>query len=451
MFKKIELWVVLLICIVFFVVLIFYGAVLRDQIIWKKNRFGVLSKLSVEIAEIPRNSRMLFSLFKDSGADLKISKNEHNEKPSFKRFISNDRNELLLLSRYDGEIKKSIVEIINLNDFKVIHTYSPAIEEIILKTDKSKEEFKRFKINGSPNRFQMIHPLILSNGDLIFKHTDSPLIKINFCGKISWINDQDPFHHSLEIDEDGNFWVPTRMYPLSRGAQQYKKGDKFYDDAITKVSPEGKILYQKSLTEILLKASLLHERDFTHTDPFHLNDIQPVLEDGKFWKKGDVFLSLRNSSMIILYRPSTSEVIKIIKGPFYAQHDVDIISKNKISIFNNNVQYTLDGIKTFFTEILIYDFNTEKFSKKFNDSLINNKVLTGSNGLNDFLNDGSLMVEQTDHGRILFFNSVGELEWEYLNKASNDEIYWLNWSRIINNKELISKIKDLSINSKCKN
>ena len=155
--------------------------------------------------------------------------------------------------------------------------------------------------------------------------------------------------------------------------------------------------------------------------------------------------------MIILYRPETSEVIKIIKGPFYAQHDIDIISENKISIFNNNVQFTLDGQKTLFTEILIYDFNTGKFSKKFNDSLIKNKVITGSNGLSDILHDGSIMVEQTDHGRILFFNSIGELEWEYLNKASNNEIYWLNWSRIIDDRDLVSKIKNLNSNSKCQN
>ena len=448
MFKKIELWVVALI---FLVVLILYGAILRDQILWKNNRFGILSKLSVQIAEIPRNSRLIFSLLKDPGAHLKIPNSENNQKPSFKRFIPTDRNELLLLSRYDGDRKRSIVEIVNLNDFKVLHTYSPKIEEIISKTDTSKNEFKRFKFNGSPNRYKMMHPLILTNGDLIFKHPNSPLVKINFCGEISWINDLDPFHHSTEIDEEGNYWIPSRMYPFSEGVQKYKKGEKFYDDAITKISPDGKVLYQKSVTEILLKAKVLYEKDFTHTDPLHLNDIQPVLKDGKFWKKGDIFLSLRTSSMIILYRPDTSEVIKIIKGPFHAQHDVDIISESKISIFNNNIQYTLDGIKRFFTEILIYDFNTGKFSKKFNDSLINNKVITGSGGLNDFLDDGSIMVEQTDRGRILFFNSIGELEWEYLNKASNNEIYWVNWSRIIDNRDLVSKIRNLNSNSKCQN
>ena len=60
-------------------------------------------------------------------------------------------------------------------------------------------------------------------------------------------------------------------------------------------------------------------------DPIHLNDIQPVNFDGGFWKKGDVFLSLRHQSMILLYRPSTNEIIWKGTGPFFLQHDVDIL------------------------------------------------------------------------------------------------------------------------------
>ena len=44
-------------------------------------------------------------------------------------------------------------------------------------------------------------------------------------------------------------------------------------------------------------------------DPIHLNDIQPVDFDGEYWKKGDVFLSLRHQSMVLLYRPSTNKII----------------------------------------------------------------------------------------------------------------------------------------------
>ena len=57
------------------------------------------------------------------------------------------------------------------------------------------------------------------------------------------------------------------------------------------------------------------DRKFTK-DPIHLNDIQPVNFNGDYWEKGDVFLSLRNQSMIVLYRPSTNQIVWKTQGPF---------------------------------------------------------------------------------------------------------------------------------------
>ena len=72
-------------------------------------------------------------------------------------------------------------------------------------------------------------------------------------------------------------------------------------------------------------------------DPLHLNDIEPLLSDGRHWKKGDLFISLRNRSTVLLYRPLTNKIMRTIQGSFYGQHDVDVISDSTISIFNNNV------------------------------------------------------------------------------------------------------------------
>ena len=74
-----------------------------------------------------------------------------------------------------------------------------------------------------------------------------------------------------------------------------------------------------------------HGNDYEN-DPIHLNDIQPVDFDGDYWKKGDVFLSIRNQSMIMLYRPSTNQIIWIGNGPYLHQHDVDIIDDHRIAI-----------------------------------------------------------------------------------------------------------------------
>ena len=75
-------------------------------------------------------------------------------------------------------------------------------------------------------------------------------------------------------------------------------------------------------------------------DPLHLNDIQPVMTDGPYWKRGDVFFSIRYKSMIILYRPSTNKIIWKGVGHSAGQHDVDILDDHRISIFNNNEKHS---------------------------------------------------------------------------------------------------------------
>ena len=113
-------------------------------------------------------------------------------------------------------------------------------------------------------------------------------------------------------------------------------------------------------------------------DPIHLNDIEPVFHNSKHWKK-EIFLSLRHKSAIIHFRPSTSEVINYITGPFSQQHDIDIISSNEISIFNNNNYFEYEN----HSEILIYNFETKNF-KKFLMINLKKNFKTYTEGLSHF-------------------------------------------------------------------
>ena len=100
-------------------------------------------------------------------------------------------------------------------------------------------------------------------------------------------------------------------------------------------------------------------------DPIHLNDIEPALFNSEYWKKGDVFISIRNQSAIIHYRPNTNKIINYITGPFAMQHDVDIISNKEISIFNSNNFF----VNNDYSEIVIYNFETKRFRTLFKKEL----------------------------------------------------------------------------------
>ena len=119
--------------------------------------------------------------------------------------------------------------------------------------------------------------------------------------------------------------------------------------------------YKKSIIEMLIenKKEMQKIIQILICDPIHLNDVEPVFLDSKYWKKGDLFLSIRSLSSIVHYRPSTNEILNYIIGPFAHQHDIDIVSDNEISIFNNN-NFLIDGK---YSEVLIYNFEDKNLRK----------------------------------------------------------------------------------------
>ena len=454
MFKKIEIWILYLAIVLCIIFCIIFGTLVRQELVGTK-KLGFISKYALIIAELPINIKNIYSqiIIKNDGFAMLAHSNRHSKKPIFKRHMNIERNELLVLSKFDGNLNKSSVEIIDLNNFSIIHKYNPDIKLINDEAIKNnKKEFFRIKADSKPNRFMLYHPLIDENGNLISHSETGPIFKLDICSNLKWVNSKERFHHSNEIDHEGNYWAPSHMEPYSKTIQKYRTRKGLLDDAITKISSEGKILYQKSIFDILIEGKIVNYNDlYTNNDPIHLNDIEPVVEDGLHWKKGDLFLSLRNLNTVILYRPSKNKVLKIIKGPFFMQHDVDVISNNEISIFNNNYIFSKNGPITKHIDILVYNFDNNKFSKKFNSSIINNDIKTSSGGLSDFLNDGSIFIEEQNFGRLLIINKNGKLEWEYINKSKNNNVFQTTWSRIIKDESFIKILKNQIKNKKCQN
>ena len=333
-----------------------------------------------------------------------------------------------------------------------MHTWNPDIDKFNKSVEKV-DEFKFLNRDRNNSRYLLKHPIIVEDGGLVYKHS-SPLIKIDACSNLIFQNTHDEFHHSIEKDIEGNLWVPSRMYPQFLEVEKVGR-DKYADDTIVKLSPDGDILFEKSISQIFIDNGLEYllfalGNKRLNLDPIHLNDIQPVDFDGEFWKKGDVFLSMRNQSMVALYRPSTNKIIWKGNGPFFHQHDVDILNDHTISVFNNNSKDFSDGrVVDGNNEVIIYNFKNNEYSFYFNDSLIKNDVRTTTQGTSQILPNGDLFVEETNFGRSLYFDSDGSLRWTHLNRAQNGKVYYVSWSRMLYSARDIKMVNNF-LNSKGK-
>ena len=456
MFKKVELWVVILVFLIGIIFTIFFASIVRHAVLGGE-RFPKLQKIAIFFAEIPSNTKKIIQGKNNPLSAYSISTDEPlrnsdvEQINGFVKYEDSNVNSLLLISRYDGNIEKFVIELVDLINFKILNKW--VIDTDLIDKKKTPSIFDPFL---AKNRYSGVHPLIKKNGDIVFS---PPLTILDFCGNIKTINNKYFFHHSNNIDHEGNIWAISKYFPTTLGPTISGTGFySFEEDGLTKVSKDLKtILFRKSLVEILTENELsnfLYRYDY-EWDPLHLNDIQPVISDGKYWKKGDLFLSLRNISAIILYRPSTNKVIEIISGPIKHQHDVDIISDHEISIFNNNVigtakkknKYMYSG----YNEVLIYNFNNRTFKKKFNESLLNLKVDSPTGGVQEILRDSSMLLEETDNGKLHFIDSEGKPKWTFYNQAKNQKLYIMNWSRIIEDEELIKSLREIAYEQKCKN
>ena len=424
-----------------------FGAIVKYNFEGKKE-YQFLQKTVLFITEVPFSLKKMIRN-KTFNIDKPDKLRKHKDKKRYEQFIKNERNALLVLPRYDHSLSRSVIDIIDLNNFEVIHTYAHDISEMNNQV-KNTKEFPRFKTDNSPIRFSYTHPLLFEDGSVI--GSDFPLYKIDLCSNLQWINDEEIFHHSLMLDHEGNIWKGGRMNPKSKYVKKYSIED-FVDDSIIKINTDGKIIFNKSVTEILIENNIIHN-NFALTaslsgefDPIHLNDIEPAFADTEFWQKGDIFLSIRNQSAIIHYRPSTNKVINYIIGPFAWQHDVDIISDKEISIFNNNRFF----VNNEHSEVVIYNFETKKFKKIFNDQLQKENFKTAYGGLSETFKDGSLMVEEQKHGRIILFNNQGKKEWEFVNKDKNGDIGFVFWSRVVEDEIFIKNFKSMLKNKTCLN
>ena len=441
MFKKIEIWVLYLVILLGIPITISFGFLVRQELVGV-TKFGRVSKTALVLAELPKNIKQIAtnSLIVEDRFPLLDGFNG----------TPNSNESYLLLSRYDGDLGEGIVELIDLNNFNVLHTWNPDINEFNQSVKKI-DEFKYIDRDNNNSRYLMRHPILLKDGGLVFQH-NSPLRKIDACSNIIFQNKHDIFHHSIETDIEGNIWVPSHMYPQSLPIEKVgrnliqEKG--YYDDGIVKLSPDGEILFEKSVSQIFidndLEYLLFSANDFKFPkDPIHLNDIQPVDFDGEFWQKGDVFLSLRHQSMVLLYRPSSNQIIWKGTGPFFYQHDVDILNEHTISVFNNNLKIFSGGdIVEGTNEVIIYDFKTNEYSSYLKDSLIKHDVKTKSGGRSQIISNGDLLVDEENSSRILYFDSDGSLRWTYVNRADDGKIYYVAWPRILYNKEDIKMVNN---------
>lgn len=424
MAKSIPFWILALTVQLMLIGTIIFGAIIIHTFAGG-SRFGDIGKASVEIASIP------LTVVRGMKPDERMNATKAlpvlpdglwvNPEAGFRD------GGYLLISRYRPSRKRYVVEILSLADGKVLHTYAPNVSAINSRSRMSSPLVNLERDRGEAI-YMMSHPMLTPSGGII-SHHESPLLSIDRCSNIKWTIDG-IFHHAIERGVGGSYWVGYRYLK----SPQSNVSPQFRDEALAQISPSGKIVRIISVRKILVDNNLHRLLDsYAYSDdPYHLNDIEPALEDGEFWKAGDLFLSFRSFSGLMLFRPKTGRVLWFRQGLTLAQHDFQILDDRRISVFDNNVRPgwpspAVDGSN----RIMIYNFANDKISHPFDAALAKERVATIAQGRQTILANGDTVIEETEHGRILRLAPDGTLRWRYISARADGTRTVLGWSRYL--------------------
>ena len=258
------------------------------------------------------------------------------------------------------------------------------------------------------------------------------LVKLDRHGNILWKVPR-MTHHSVEFASDGGFWVPGKYY-LDKKSKHAPIEVPYETDMITKISADGKIEKEISVLDLFWKNNLLgvlfsNNRRFNpnpELDVIHLNDIDELLPSiapafAPQFQAGDLLLSLREPNMLMVIDPHT-EIVKWYQvGPWIQQHDADWQPNGSITLFDNRFDNTLDGSILGGSRILGIDPKSRKTFSLYGDKE-EQHFYSDTMGDHQVLENGNILITESDAGRVFEVTTTGEIVWEYINRYSDTEV-----------------------------
>lgn len=300
--------------------------------------------------------------------------------------------------------------------------------------------------------------LVNPDGSVVFNYEYSGSVKLSSCGDVLWTLEH-PTHHSVELAEGGGYWIPGRKFLRARDRDtgftpllRQRGTGPVEDDLILKVSEDGEIVVEKSVSEMLYENGL--EPLMTATgEPImtnrtwdrelvHLNKIGelPAEIAGAFalFDAGDLALSLRKYNLVLVIEPGSWRVKWHQTGPWRRQHDPEFNADGTLTVFNNNTYRTstLGG-------------NSDKIDPeaplvstivKTDPAAGTNTVVLGEGpgeefgtvvrGKHEVMPGGGYLVTEFEAGRIFETDADGTIVWEYLNRYDADRIAEVTEARV---------------------
>jgi hypothetical protein len=245
-------------------------------------------------------------------------------------------------------------------------------------------------------------------------------------------------HHSVALDERGNFWVPSRrLVQGAEGARFPGLTPPFLEDSILEVSPDGRVLREISLLGAIyasrykgvLFANGIAATKLSSDNLLHANHVEPLPSAlaGAFpqFEAGDILVSMRNVNLVMVLDGRTARVKWAKNGPWLRQHDPHFLPNGQIAVYDNrripSAESGAAGGPAFASRILAIDPRTDRVTV-LHEGTSEHPFYADSQGKHQFLPNGNILVTEPRAGRAFEITADGRIVWEFLNRYDHDRV-----------------------------
>ena len=270
---------------------------------------------------------------------------------------------------------------------------------------------------------------VAGNGDLLLNYEFLSTIRLDACGKTVW-KQANSGHHSLNFAPDGTIWVGSGELILDESSGYENHPGPLDDWSLMQLSPDGKILKNKRIGEILIEndlqgllhlSTLLNNDTSVRGDTLHANDVEPFPAgmSSRVFAPGDLLVSLRNINTIFVVDPETWKIKFISSGHTLRQHDPDFAPNDKILIYDNRNLDPYTDPDSRFSRIVEIDAVTGQARTRFRGEGAAH-FYSPTMGRQQLLANGNFMIVSAEQGRAFEVDKTGRLLWQFFNIVTPD-------------------------------
>jgi hypothetical protein len=281
---------------------------------------------------------------------------------------------------------------------------------------------------------------VFPNGDLLVVYDgvgDTPwgygMARLDRDSNVLWKN-LDRFHHAFTVAADGRVYGLTHHFrdEILEGTDHFTPP--ILEDFLVVLSPEGETLKQVSLLDALNRSGfrrlLWQIPYYSLEDPLHTNDVE-VLDHAMAERlgakvpqaaPGQVLLSFREvaGGTLALLDPDKEEIVWALRGSWMSQHDPDILPNGNILLFDNHGHFGDAGR----SRVVEVDPGNGRIVWSYAGSA-QHPFESRLRAAQEPLDNGNVLITESDGGRLLEVTSSGEIVWEFVNpvRAGEDDQY----------------------------